>query len=266
MPRRPLPRPPLRSADPGPFDIIGDVHGCHEELVTLLERLGYRREGESLHHTGGRRAVFVGDLPNRGPANVAVLRTVAGMVRRGSALYTPGNHCLKLRRVLSGEKSDPKGATLTTLAELDALEPAERDTVVAEFLSLCEKAPPYLILDSGRLVVVHAGIEAGMIGKVSEEILRFVREGEVTGRTPEGRPIRRDWAAEYRGEALVVYGHTPQTGPRFVNNTVNVDQGCVYGGALTALRYPEREAVSVKALRPYWPRPIMNVAMGTADS
>ena len=254
MPRPGPPRPPLRSCEPGPFDIIGDVHGCHAELVTLLARLGYRPEGDAFLHLEGRRAVFLGDLPNRGPSTVAVLRTVAAMVRRGSALYTPGNHCLKLRRVLARDGSHPKGATLTTLEELDALPPAERGAAVGEFLGLCDSAPPYLILDGGGLVVAHAGIEARMIGKADEETLRFVREGEVTGRTPEGRPIRRDWARAYRGEALVVYGHTPRPRAEFVNNTVNIDQGCVYGGSLTALRYPEREIVSVHSLRAWWPR------------
>jgi len=247
-------RPPLRSPDPGPFDIIGDVHGCHEELTSLLDRLGYRREGDAFLHPERRRAVFLGDLVNRGPSNVQVITTVAAMVRRGSALYTPGNQCQKLWRLLTGDRSDPKGAVLTTLAALDALPSDERDAIARAFIALYEVAPPYLILDGGRLVVAHAGIEAWMIGKVSDEIVRFVREGEVIGRTPEGRPIRRDWAASYRGEALVVYGHTPQPGPRFVNNTVNIDQGCVYGGSLTALRYPERETVSVSSLRPYWPR------------
>ncbi len=261
MPRSRPHDPPPRNPDPGPFDIIGDVHGCHEELVTLLARLGYRREGDAFSHPQSRRAVFLGDLPNRGPSSAAVLRTVAAMVGRGSALYTPGNHCQKLHEVLTGDRPVPKGATLTTLAELDALPREERESIVRAFIDLYEAAPPYLILDDGRLVVAHAGIEAWMIGKASGEILRFVREGEVTGRTPEGRPIRRDWAADYEGDALVVYGHTPQRGPRFVKNTVNIDQGCVYGGSLTGLRYPERETVSVPCLRPYWPR----AAVGMAD-
>ena len=247
-------RPPLRSLDPGPFDVIGDVHGCHEELIELLARLGYRREGDAFLHPERRRAVFLGDLPNRGPSSTRVIATVAAMVRRGSALYTPGNQCQELWRLLTGDRSGPKGAVLTTLAELDALPPDERDAIARAFIALYEDAPPYLILDGGRLVVAHAGIEAWMIGKVSNKILRFVREGEVIGRTIEGRPIRRDWASSYRGEALVVYGHTPQPDPRFVNDTVNIDQGCVYGGSLTALRYPERETVSVRSLRPYWPR------------
>ena len=254
MPGNGPPRSPLQKDEPGPFDIIGDVHGCHAELLTLLERLGYRREGDAFLHPGGRRAVFLGDLPNRGPASVAVVRTVAAMVRRGSALYTPGNQCLKLRRALAGGGARPKGATLTTMAELDALPSSDRAAVIAEFLGLCESAPPYLILDGGRLVVAHAGIEEAMLGKADEATLRFVREGEVTGRTPEGRPIRRDWASGYRGKALVVYGHTPKPRAHFVNNTVNIDQGCVYGGSLTALRYPERELVSVPSLRAWWPR------------
>jgi protein phosphatase len=247
--------PPDRwTGDPGPYDVIGDVHGCLEELRELLGCLGYEEKRGVFAHPEGRRAVFLGDLANRGPSNVGVLRAVCAMVTAGSARYAPGNHCRSLYRILTGLKQDVKGASLTTLAELDRLEQSERARAARDFIETFEGAPPYLILDRGRLVVAHAGIEEAMIGEVSDSIVSFVLKGEVTGRTPEGRPIRRDWASTYRGAPLVVYGHTPQPGPRFVNNTANVDQGCVYGGMLSALRYPEREFVSVPAREAYWPR------------
>jgi diadenosine tetraphosphatase ApaH/serine/threonine PP2A family protein phosphatase len=245
--------PAVERPERGPFDVIGDIHGCSEELVALLIRLGYRRDGEAFAHPEGRQAIFLGDLPNRGPDTPGVLATVTAMVARGTALYTPGNQCVKLYRALRGEIASPKPALATTIEKIDALPPGPRKTIVREFFVLFRSAPPYFVLDEGRLVVAHAGIEESMIGKTSEDVVHFVREGDVVGRTPEGRPIRRDWGATYRGAALVVYGHTPRARAEFVNNTINIDQGCVYGGALSALRYPERQVVSVPARRAYWP-------------
>ena len=245
--------PVVERAERGPFDVIGDVHGCHEELVTLLGRLGYRREDDAFAHPEGRQAVFLGDLPNRGPDTPGVLATVAAMVARARALYIPGNQCAKLYRMLRGETANPKPAVAATLEAINALAPVRRERVVRDFLALYESAPPYLVLDEGRFVVTHAGIEESMMWKTSDRVIRFVREGEVVGRTPEGRPVRRDWAAAYRGAPLVVYGHTPSSQPVFVHNTINIDQGCVYGGALSALRYPEREVMSEPARRVYWP-------------
>ena len=80
----------------------------------------------------------------------------------------------------------------------------------------------------------------------------FALYGETTGETDEfGLPVRFNWAAEYRGKAAVVYGHTPVPDPEWLNNTVCIDTGCVFGGSLTALRWPEREFVSVKAHATY---------------
>jgi protein phosphatase len=245
--------PVVERPERGPFDVIGDVHGCYEELVALLARLGYGRDGEAFTHPKGRQAIFLGDLPNRGPDTPGVLATVTEMVARGAALYTPGNQCVKLYRALRGEIASPKPALAATIEMIDALPPERRETIVRDFCALFRSAPPYFVLDEGRLVVAHAGIEESMIGKTSDGVVHFVREGDVVGRTPEGRPIRRDWAATYRGSALVVYGHTPRDRVEFVNNTINIDQGCVYGGALSALRYPEREVVSEPSRRTYWP-------------
>ena len=174
------------------------------------------------------------------------------MVRSGDALYVPGNHCRKLYRYLSGADVMVRHGLETTVRELDALSRRERQAVSRTFRRLYDDAPPYMILDDGRLVVVHAGIKEDMIGRISKGIERFCLYGEATGeRTPEGFPVRRDWARDYRGDALVVYGHTPVRDAVFRHNTVNIDQGCVFGGKLTALRYPEREIVQAPARAAY---------------
>src|SRR5207244_8184363 len=104
----------------------------------------------------------------------------------------------------------------------------------------------------GRLVVAHAGMKESMPGRGSGVVRAFALFGETTGETDAyGLPIRYNWAAEYRGRALVVYGHTPTPEPEWLNNTICIDTGCVFGGRLTALRYPEKELVSVPAARTY---------------
>ena len=110
----------------------------------------------------------------------------------------------------------------------------------------------HLVFDKGRLVVAHAGIKEEMIGRASGAIREMCLYGDTTGEKDEhGFPVRLDWAADYRGEAMVVYGHTPVGETRWLNRTANIDTGCVFGGDLTALRYPENETVSTSALETY---------------
>lgn len=256
----------VRRRETGPFDVIGDVHGCFLELVDLLERLGYVRDGGDMVHPGGRQAVFIGDLTDRGPYSVSTILLVAGMVRRGSALYVPGNHCRKLYRHLSGHNVVLEHGIERTARELDALPLRERQAVSRTFRRLYEHAPPYMMLDDDRLVVAHAGIREDMIGHISKRIESFCLYGDTTGqRTPEGFPIRRDWAREYRGKALIVYGHTPVREPILRYNTINIDQGCVFGGKLTAFQYPEREVVQVEARAAYDPRVVFRDIEPEAD-
>ena len=109
------------------------------------------------------------------------------------------------------------------------------------------------MLDDGRLVVAHAGLKEEMQGRASGRVRDFALYGETTGETDEfGLPVRLDWAQNYRGRALVVYGHVAVSEPRWLNNTVNIDTGCAFGGRLTALRYPEKELVTVPAGRIYY--------------
>lgn len=240
----------------GPFDVIGDVHGCLSELLTLMTDLGYdlRRDGEGravgATHPDGRRAVFVGDLVDRGPDSPGVLRLVMGMVAEGSALCVSGNHEAKLARALQGRKVTVSHGLETTLEQLDA-EPPEFRASAAAFV---DGLIAHYVLDEGRLVVAHAGLKESYHGRASGRVRSFALYGDTSGETDEfGLPVRYPWAEEYRGQAMVLYGHTPVPSPEWINNTMCLDTGCVFGGALTALRYPEREVVQVPAEREHYP-------------
>ncbi|MBE2316420.1 polynucleotide kinase-phosphatase [Solirubrobacter sp. CPCC 204708] len=231
-----------RAHEAGPFDIVGDVHGCHEELSTLLDRLGYTEAG----HPEGRRLVFVGDYVDRGPDTPNVLRTVMRLQAAGHAIALPGNHDVKLLRKLNGRDVQVTHGLAESLEQLEA-DPVDG---AADFL---KDLTSHVVLDGGRLVVAHAGMPERYQGRSSRRVREFALYGETTGETDEfGLPVRGDWAADYRGRATVVYGHTPVAEPGWVNNTINIDTGCVFGGALTALRWPERELVSVPATREHY--------------
>jgi len=234
----------------GPFDVIGDVHGCYTELVELLDRLGYAvAEDGSITPPPGRRAVFVGDYVDRGPDTPGVLRLVMGMAAAGGAICLPGNHDVKLARKLKGRDVRVTHGLAETLEQL-AGEPEELREAARSFL---EGLVSHVVLDGGRLVVAHAGLKEAYQGRSSGRVRDFALFGDTTGETDElGLPVRRQWAADYRGEATVVYGHTPVAEPEWLNNTVNIDTGCVFGGTLTALRWPERELVSVPARRTWY--------------
>ncbi|RUO89331.1 polynucleotide kinase-phosphatase [Corallococcus sp. AB018] len=239
----------------GPFDIIGDIHGCREELEALLAKLGYQvrpradgTPGVEVRPPEGRKAVFLGDLVDRGPDIPGVLRLVMDMVEAGTALCVPGNHEMKLLRKLRGSKVNVSHGMAQTLEQLEK-EPPEFHQRVAKFI---DDRVSHYVLDDGRLVVAHAGLKESMQGRGSGRVRTFALYGETTGETDEyGFPVRFNWAAEYRGRASVVYGHQAVLEAEWVNNTLCVDTGCVYGGQLTALRYPERELVSVPAQRVY---------------
>ncbi|WP_433194218.1 polynucleotide kinase-phosphatase [Nocardia sp. CA-107356] len=242
----------------GPFDVIGDVHGCRAELETLLGELGYdlvrddagRAVGAS--HPAGRTAVFVGDLVDRGPDTPGVLRLVMGMVRAGTALCVTGNHENKLVRALDGKTVRIAHGLAESLAQLEA----EDEDFRKATLDFCRGLISHYVLDGGRLVVAHAGLKQEYHGRASGRVRAFAMYGESTGETDEyGLPVRYPWAEDYRGRATVLYGHTPVTDLRWVNNTLCLDTGVVFGGKLSALRYPERVPISVPAER-VWYEPV----------
>lgn len=157
-------RHPLRSdlrVERGPFDVIGDIHGCRSELETLLVKLGYTvdygTDGRAVDAVPpeGRTAVFLGDYVDRGPDSVGVLRLVMGMVAAGHAIAVPGNHENKLVKALRGKKVTASHGLAETLEQI-ATESAEfRDSVV----DFCDGLVAHLVLDDGKLVVAHAGLK-----------------------------------------------------------------------------------------------------------
>ncbi|WP_410600534.1 polynucleotide kinase-phosphatase [Amycolatopsis sp. lyj-90] len=229
----------------GPFDVIGDVHGCREELEELLTELGYA-DGV---HPEGRTAVFVGDLVDRGPDTPGVLRRVMAMAEAGSALVVCGNHEQKLVRALNGRKVKVAHGLAESLEQL-AAQDEEFRVKAREF---CDGLIAHFVLDGGKLVVAHAGLPEKFHGRASGRVRSTALYGDTTGETDEyGLPVRLPWARDYRGTATVLYGHTPTLEPEWVNGTMCLDTGCVFGGKLTALRYPEREVVSVKAKKVWY--------------
>ena len=245
----------------GPFDIVGDIHGCFDELLELMTTLGYqvvRQDAQSMDRQDaafsvvppeGRKLVFVGDLVDRGPSTPDVLRLAMTMVNAGQAFCVPGNHDIKLVKALKGRDVQITHGLAESMQQLEKESPEFR----AQALNFLDDLVSHYVFDDGKLVVAHAGMKESMQGRGSGKVRDFALYGETTGETDEfGLPVRYNWSSDYRGKALVVYGHTPVPEPLWLNGTVNIDTGCVFGGRLSALRYPEREIVSVSAKATYY--------------
>ncbi len=206
----------------GPFDIIGDVHGCYHELCQLLTKLGYRVDPDhwQAEPPAGRCLIFLGDLCDRGPNNLDVLRLAVNLESQGLALFVTGNHDEALWLRLHQEPAPGILGIEPTLLEIEVL--PDMSPLRTQISNLLEKGASYYVLDQGRLVVVHAGL------------------------------------IEYEGEALVVYGHTAFKQVQRSDHSICIDTGCVFGNQLTALRYPENEIVSVPARQMYF-RPLQEL-------
>lgn len=253
-----------KRGDHGPFDIIGDVHGCADELQALLALLGYRVQWSADHSVivtppEGRKLVFVGDLVDRGPNTPDVLRIAMSMTAAGTAYVVQGNHDRKLQRWLAGRKVTVAHGLQQSIDQLADEDRGFRDSVT----TFLDGLRSHVWLDGGRLAVAHAGLKEDMIGRGSGAVREFALFGETTGEIDSyGLPVRADWAANYRGSTTVVYGHTPAVRADWVNNTLCIDTACVFGGKLTALRWPEKEIVEVAAER-VWSEPVRPLASPT---
>ncbi len=238
--------------EPGPFDIIGDIHGCFDETNILLKKLGYEvsktKDRYSVKHPEGRKIIFVGDLVDRGPKTPDVIRLVKHAIEDEQAFCVVGNHDDKLKRALMGKKVKIAHGLQESLDQLEQ----ESESFREETKQFLNSLISHYVFDDGGLAIAHAGIKEEFIGRGAPSIKQFCMYGETTGEIDEfGLPVRYPWAEEYRGNTVIVYGHTPIPEPEWINNTINIDTGCVFGGQLTALRYPEKELVSVPAKKVY---------------
>ncbi|MDU8927673.1 metallophosphoesterase [Alisedimentitalea sp. MJ-SS2] len=237
------------------LDIIGDVHGCVFELETLIRKLAKRAEADAAKclergepPSPERRFVFLGDYVDRGPSSAAVLEIVMNLVEYNGAIAVLGNHDFKLLRHLNGETVRMTPQLDQTLTEIFQ-RPSEFSSKVKRFLS----SLPYCIdFVGGELVVAHAGLPEHLQNLDTPAAKRFALYGDVQTSGGDGPPIRRDWAADYKGKASVVYGHTPTNKLEWRNKTICIDTGCAFGGKLTALRWPEKDLVQVEAVRQYY--------------
>lgn len=237
----------------GPFDIIGDVHGAADELRELLTILGHMADGMPQPHPQGRIPVMLGDYTDRGTKNREVLEIVRDLTRIGGIAIL-GNHDAKLIRWLRGKSVEVKAGFEVTMAELESTSPEWRSDM-ADWL---ESLETHHVLDGGRLVVAHAGLSDDYHGRHTSGARAMALYGKpIHGGTvldEDGYPMAADWALDYTGEATVVHGHIIHDEPRIVNNVVAIDTAAVYGGRLTAYRWPERDFVSVKAHDTYYVR------------
>lgn len=237
------------------MDIIGDVHGCFNECVALLTKLGYQYNKGHYHHPDKRKIVFLGDITDRGPDSIKTIELVYQLVFQDEiADYVPGNHCNKLYRYFLGNNVTIKNGLETTVAEYLELDQMKRQEIREKFIRLYETAELYLQIFELNAVVAHAGIRSDYIGRIDKEVESFVLYGDVTGDVyPDGRPIRRDWAKQHDGDKWIIYGHSPVLEPRCLNKTINIDLGCVYGNKLAAFQLPEQSIVTINSEQLYQP-------------
>jgi len=252
-------RMPTRMLDEhGPFDFIGDVHGCYQELIALLDKLGYVASetiiNGSMHkryfHPQKRKLVFLGDMVDRGPASDKVMELILELSNQNMAYAVLGNHDEKFLRYLKGNPVKVNSGLEKTISQFVGKSEEFKNNLIRFLKSL----PSHYVFDNGEIVAVHAGIREDMQGKDKREIKDYCVFGEPgEKKKDDGLPVRQDWGRDYEGTAKVVYGHTPVKEPFWVNNSIDIDSGCVFGGKLTALRYPENELLSVNSLDTYYP-------------
>lgn len=241
------------------IDFIGDIHGCFEEFIELLDRLGYKENIEGYYiHPGGRKILSLGDIMSRGPRSLETMQFFKKHVDAGHAYMIDSNHGWKIARWLDGRKvklahGDEKvGAEFGEYENKYGKEAAEQ--LKNELKDLLMAAKSHLIIQKNGVnvaVAAHAGIKDHYIGKQSPRIADFCRYGDSDGLDVNGKPIRKDWTIHHKSSELIMWGHDPKPQPLLTNNTLNIDQGVVFGGMLTAYRFPEKQFVSVGAKMDY---------------
>ena len=224
--------------------IIGDVHGCYDELIDLLDKLQCKVDNSNhriISIPNDLILIFLGDFTDRGPKSIEVLKLVMDLVRRKVALSVCGNHDDKIKRYLMGNKVKLRDEMITTVQKLEK----ENITFRNEVKGFIENLPYQLIINDGEVVIAHGGVSEELIGKDNNKMKTFALYGDITGEThPDGKPVRLDWALDYQGDSYVIYGHTIVDECKWVNKTIDIDTGCFMTGRLTALLWPEKIIVS----------------------
>ncbi|MEW4368302.1 polynucleotide kinase-phosphatase [Paenibacillus kandeliae] len=240
-------------------DVIGDIHGCYEEMMQLIHKLGYVADEQGIYrHSDGRMLVSVGDVMSRGPRSLETMQFWHRQLTAGQALMVDSNHGWKVVRYLEGRNVQMNHGDEQLVAELEQYGATHGQEALQalqdDLRTMLLAAPSHLVFTHNgvrRLVVTHAGIRDHYIGKQSKRISDYCRYGETDGQDDTGKPQRADWFANHESGEWVVWGHDPRLRPTIVNRTVNIDQGAVFGGQLTAYRFPEQSFVSVDALHDY---------------
>lgn len=206
--------------------VVGDIHGCYDELMELLEKIGIGDDD---------RVFSVGDLITKGPKSKEVLDLFMTDARFSSVI---GNHDLALRRKWNGEEVELKPAQKETHKELKG----EKDSYVTFFNRM-----PFMI-DLGTHLVVHAGVRPNVeLYSQTTSDMTLIRTLGANPESDEGTP----WYHVYHGDKTILFGHWPAPEPRRGRKAIGLDTGCVYGYNLTAYIIEEDEFVTVKAKKTY---------------
>jgi len=237
----------------GPFDIIGGIHGCTDELCELLDKLGYSLSwyddlGQScaVVPPSGRTAVFIGNLGEDGSSDRDVYAVVRGLAQSNAVLCVWGEEDdLERQRILKKNWKDVSYRSYLTEFDDDFTFSSDHQRSLKNDIAVS-----HLWLDQGNLVVVNAAIKQEMIGRSSRAVRDYCIYGEdTTDRRAATFQNRATWIDDYCGAASVVHGRALVKSPEWQKNTIGINTGCEAGGCLTALRWPERELVSVPAKR-----------------
>jgi predicted phosphodiesterase len=209
--------------------VVGDVHGCREELEDLLKAAGFGP---------GDRLVLAGDLVAKGPDSQGVVQ----LAREHAARSVLGNHDAHLLGARAGKPAKKKDEALV------------RSMKAADWAYL-EALPLYLELSELGALVVHGGLVPGVPLEAQERnvvcnLRSFDAKGQPSARIEGGVP----WASRWPGPQLVLFGHDAVRGLQRYPHALGLDSGCVYGKALSALWLPERRLVQVPARR-VWQKP-----------
>lgn len=240
------------------FDIIGDIHGCYDEMLVLLKELGYKQQGDVYVHPAGRRLISVGDIMSRGPKSIETMQFWLKQIEAGLSYMTDSNHGWKIARWLDGQNVTLNYGDELVEQEFSTYEKehGEEQTQALKnrFAKMLFNAQSHYILTKNKItkaVVTHAGIKDHYIGKQSKHISDFCRYGDIQQTDSSSKPIRGDWFTQHKTSELIIWGHDVKLQPFKANRTINIDQGAVFGGELTAFQYPEQTFISVNSYANY---------------